>query len=69
MFSPEIIQSKGPGKLADWWAFGVVLHEMLSGFPPLFFDGSVLFPIHEKILSGELGFLNHINPLAQDLTS
>lgn len=68
--APEIIQSKGHGKPADWWAFGVLLYEMLSGFPPFFCsDGSGPFGIYEKILSGELGFPSHIDPLAQDLIS
>lgn len=29
--SPEIITGAGHGKAADWWAFGVLLFEMLCG--------------------------------------
>ena len=29
--SPEIIKGTGHGKPADWWAFGVLLFEMLCG--------------------------------------
>ncbi|POW06173.1 hypothetical protein PSHT_10468 [Puccinia striiformis] len=34
--APEIIQSKGHGKAADWWAFGILIYEMLAGHPPFF---------------------------------
>ena len=33
--APEIINSAGHGKAADWWAFGVLLFEMLCGYVSL----------------------------------
>jgi len=34
--APEIIQSKGHGRAVDWWALGVLIYEMLAGYPPYF---------------------------------
>ena len=31
---PEIIVQKGHDKTADWWSFGILIYEMLTGFPP-----------------------------------
>jgi serine/threonine protein kinase len=50
--APEIITSKGHGKAVDWWAFGILVYEMLAGYPPFFDDNP--FGIYEKILAGRL---------------
>ncbi|CAO3594579.1 unnamed protein product [Absidia cylindrospora] len=63
--SPEIIQSKGHGKAVDWWALGILIFEMLAGYPPFFDDNS--FGIYEKILAGKVQFPAHFDPLAKDL--
>lgn len=52
--APEIIQSKGHGKSVDWWALGILIYEMLAGFPP-FFDENP-FGIYQKILTGRIDF-------------
>ncbi|KAI9263207.1 kinase-like domain-containing protein [Phascolomyces articulosus] len=63
--APEIIQSKGHGKAADWWALGILIFEMLAGYPPFFDDNS--FGIYEKILAGRVQFPAHFDMLAKDL--
>ncbi|KAJ9073130.1 cytochrome c oxidase subunit 1 [Entomophthora muscae] len=63
--APEIIQSKGHGKAADWWALGILIFEMLAGYPPFFDDNP--FGIYEKILIGKVHFPSHIDPYAKDL--
>ncbi|KAH7914676.1 cyclic AMP-dependent protein kinase catalytic subunit [Hygrophoropsis aurantiaca] len=50
--APEIIQSDGHGKAADWWACGILCFEMLVGYPP-FFDETA-YGIYEKILRGNI---------------
>ena len=38
--SPEIVKGTGYNKAADVWALGVLLHEMISGAPPFWPEGS-----------------------------
>jgi len=63
--APEIIQSKGHGKGADWWALGILIYEMLAGYPP-FYDENP-FGIYQKILAGKIEFPKHFDPHAKDL--
>jgi serine/threonine protein kinase len=63
--APEIIQSKGHNKFVDWWALGVLIFEMLAGYPP-FYDDNPL-GIYQKIMDGYYEFPPHIEPKARDL--
>ncbi|CAG8722388.1 31105_t:CDS:2, partial [Racocetra persica] len=63
--APEIIQSKGHGKPVDWWALGILIFEMLAGYPPFFDDNP--FGIYEKILAGKIQFPSHVDANAKDL--
>lgn len=63
--APEIIQSKGHGKAVDWWALGILIYEMLVGYPPFFDD--VPYKIYEKILAGRIEFPRFIDASAKDL--
>ncbi|XP_064455652.1 cAMP-dependent protein kinase catalytic subunit 3-like isoform X2 [Ornithodoros turicata] len=63
--APEIIQSKGHNKAVDWWALGILIYEMLAGYPPYFDDNP--FAIYEKILAGKVDWPRHIDPVAKDL--
>jgi|ERR1712137_61836 len=63
--APEVIKGKGHGNEVDWWALGVLIFEMLAGYPP-FFDENP-FGIYEKILLGRIPFPSHIDASSRDL--
>lgn len=54
--SPEIIKGhkKGYGKSIDYWSFGILIFEMLAGYPP-FYDSKPV-GIYKKILNGVIEF-------------
>lgn len=63
--APEIILNTGHSKGVDWWALGILIYEMLFGYPP-FYDDSP-FRTYEKIVQQRLPFPKTIDPLAKDL--
>ena len=52
--APEILLNKGHGKPVDWWTFGILLYEMLAGFPP--FNDEDPMGIYQKILKCKVRF-------------
>lgn len=46
--------SVGHGKPVDWWTLGILIYEMIVGFPP-FCDEDPL-GIYRKILDGKITF-------------
>ena len=50
--APEIIQSKGHSKGVDWWSLGILIFEMLAGYPPFLDDNP--FGIYQKVLGGKV---------------
>ncbi|XP_027001145.1 cAMP-dependent protein kinase catalytic subunit PRKX-like isoform X1 [Tachysurus fulvidraco] len=63
--APEIIQGKGHGLAVDWWALGVLIFEMLSGYPPFFDDNP--FGIYQKVLSAKLNIPRQLDFHVKDL--
>lgn len=63
--APEIIQSKGYSKAVDWYALGVLIFEMLAGYPPFYDEDH--FKLYEKIIAGKIKWPSHFDPAAKDL--
>ncbi|KAI8353335.1 camp-dependent protein kinase 7 [Blakeslea trispora] len=63
--APEIIQSKGYGKAVDWWSLGVLIYEMLAGYPPFFDDDHL--KLYEKILACRIKWPAYFDANAKDL--
>jgi len=63
--APEIIQSKGHNKAVDWWALGILIFEMLAGYPP-FYDEDPM-ATYEKIITGKIKWSRMIDPVSKDL--
>ena len=53
------------GKEVDWWSFGILIHDMLTGAPP--FTGNNRKIITERVLKGKLQLKNYLTPNAKDI--
>ena len=53
------------GKEVDWWSFGILIHDMLTGSPP--FTGNNRKTITERVLRGKLQLKNYLTPNAKDI--
>lgn len=73
--APEIVKGQPYGKSVDWYALGVLIFEMLAGYPPFFvdptFDPSSTNPVslYQRIAVGlpSVVFPTAFNNLATDI--
>merc|ERR1712146_39285 len=63
--APEMILSSGHDETVDWWSFGVLIYEMLTGLTP--FQASNRRETMQKILRNEYKFHGRIPDDARDL--
>ena len=61
--APEIILNKGHGKAVDWWALGVLIFEMLAGYPPFYAEDRM--QLYQSILAGKIDYPRHIKKEAK----
>jgi len=67
--APEIILSKGHDKGVDYWAFGVLIYEMLVGRSPFYSYGTDQVSLFKRIVQVKYNFPpgGVVNEVAQDL--
>lgn len=65
--APEIIQGKAYNKSVDWYALGVLIFEMLAGYPPFYTESTHPVHLYEKILNGQVVYPNFFDPVAIDI--
>lgn len=63
--APEVVNRKGHTFAADWWSFGVLMYEMLTGNLP--FHGTTRKDTMTQILKAKLGMPGNLSPEAQSL--
>jgi len=63
--APEVLVGQGYGKAVDWWSFGSLLYEMLTGLPP--FYSQDVQEMYRKIMTDKLTFPDFVHPDARNL--
>ncbi|KAM7195094.1 kinase-like protein [Naviculisporaceae sp. PSN 640] len=63
--APEVIQGKKYGKAVDWWSFGALGFDLMTGKPP--FRGQNHAKIQENIVKQKLVLPYFLSPDAKDL--
>ncbi|CAB4068705.1 RPS6KA [Lepeophtheirus salmonis] len=63
--APEIVNRKGHSFAADWWSFGILMYEMLTGQLP--FHGENRKETMSQILKAKIGMPEYLSPEAQSL--
>ena len=63
--APEIILNKGYSLSVDWWAFGILLYEMICGVDP--FSDEDTMKTYENILEGKIKFSSDFDDKSRSL--
>lgn len=63
--APEIVLSKGYGRAVDFYALGILIYEMLAGFPPFYHENHM--KLYDNIVNSEPRFSSSFDPVAKDL--
>jgi len=57
--APEVLEGKGYTKAVDWWSFGTLMYEMLTGLPP--FYSQDVQQMYFKIMHAKLEIPDSLN--------
>ncbi|KAL4451289.1 hypothetical protein ABPG77_009361 [Micractinium sp. CCAP 211/92] len=63
--APELVTQSGHGKAVDWWAVGVLIYEMVAGYPPFYQEDRVA--MFRAICSTDFKFPSHFSKELRDL--
>lgn len=63
--APEVLQQQGHGKAVDWWSFGTLLYEMMTGLPP--FYNQNLNIMYERILHAPIKMPTYLSKESRSL--
>lgn len=67
--APELVSATGTGysKSVDWYALGVLIYEMLYGYPPFYHENHL--KLYDQIVNRDVSFPPGADPIAVDLMS
>lgn len=63
--APEVLEGKQYTKAVDWWSFGTLMYEMLTGLPP--FYSQDVQQMYFKIMHAKLELPDHLSPDTKDI--
>lgn len=63
--APEVLEGNGYGKGVDWWSFGTLMFEMLTGLPPFYSED--VQQMYQKIMTARLQIPKTVSDEAKDL--
>ena len=64
-YSPEMVNKTGHNKSIDFWQLGILIYEMLLGYPP-FIDNDPI-KLYKKINKGKINFPKDFNKYAKNI--
>jgi serine/threonine protein kinase len=63
--APEMLERQPYTRSVDWWSFGIILYEMLTGWPPFYNEN--MRALVRAICNDRVGFPQHVSQDARDL--